>query len=253
MVIRAMITEDIADLGECIVPGHWIKSNSAAGPVNVEAPNSTAIGSWLHNWINKGASLPPNSIPSTFLQIANTVVIQVQETTIKEFQNPGLPWTVYECRSVIAGGSGVLYCLPALFCKSDNITQCIWVTQALLSVMADYVYVGRKSCIHGVDRCFATANTFAIIFQAAFGLKSITMILAIFPISCFLLANRSKRKFDLKMWIWYHFLWHLSGSVNAAFATYLLYTCPDYNNEDSSTLHSLLNHVCSTKAPSIKS
>lgn len=244
MASRAMMTEDITDLGERIVPGHWLKSNSASGPVIVEAPNS------IYNWINKGTSLSPNSIPSTFLQIVNTVAIQVQETTIKEFQNPGLPWTVNECRSVIAGGSGILYCLPAFFCKGNNITQCIWVTQALLSIMADYVYVGEKSCIHGVDRCFAIANVFALIFQAAFGLKSITLILTVFPISCFLLANRSKRKFNLQGWIWYHFLWHLSGSICAAISTYWLYTCPDYN-EDPSTLHSLLNHVCSTKAPSV--
>jgi len=184
----------------------------------------------------------PNIPPSGLEQIAKTVVAQARGLT-EEFQNSGLPWTCNECRSVVAGGSGVLYCLPALFCKSNRVEQCIWLAQALLSIMADYVYVGRNSWIHGIDRIFATVNTFAVIFRAAFGLKIITMTIGIIPISSFILANRSKHQLDLQGWIFYHFLWHLTGSVIVAFTVHLLYTCPDYN-EDKSTSYSLLN-LCS--------
>ena len=188
-------------------------------------------------------ALSPNISSSRLQNIVKTVVAQARGMT-EEFNNSGLPWTGHECRSVIAGGSGVLYCLPAFFCKNNHIEQCVWFTQALISVTADYVYVGRNSWIHGIDRFFATANTLAVIFRAIFGLKIITVTLAIIPISCFILANRSKHQLDLQGWIFYHFLWHLTGSVIVAFTVYLLRTCPDYN-EDHSTSYSLLNHVCS--------
>ena len=191
---------------------------------------------------NEGAVSSKISSSSSFCQIAKVVKTQIGGMT-EEFRSSGLPWSGHECRSVIAGGSGVLYCLPALFCSSNPLEQCIWLTQALISVMADYVYVGGDSWIHGIDRFFATANTFVVIFRAALGLKIITTTIAVIPISTFILANRSKQLMDLQGWIYFHFLWHLTSSIAVAFTVHLLHTCPDFNEEYSNS-YSLLHSLC---------
>jgi hypothetical protein len=191
---------------------------------------------------NEGAVSSKISSSSSFCQIAKVVKTQIGGMT-EEFRSSGLPWSGHECRSVIAGGSGVLYCLPALFCSSNPLEQCIWLTQALISVMADYVYVGGDSWIHGIDRFFATANTFVVIFRAALGLKIITTTIAVIPISTFILANRSKQLMDLQGWIYFHFLWHITSSIAVAFTVHLLHTCPDFNEEDSNS-YSLLYSLC---------
>jgi hypothetical protein len=179
-------------------------------------------------------------------QVSKTMVAQVRGMT-EEFKKSGLPWEGHECRSMMAGLSGVLYCLPALFCKSHSIEQYVWLTQALLSVMADYVYVDKDSWVHGIDRFVATTNAFAVLIWAASGLKVNIMIIGIIPISTFILANRSKQQRSLQSWIYYHFLWHLTGSIGVAFVFHLLHNCRDYDG-DFSTDNYLLNRFC-LKAP----
>jgi hypothetical protein len=202
----------------------------------------TAEFSNEQNSNNEGAVSSKISSSSSFCQFSKVAKTQVRGMT-EEFRSSGLPWSGHECRSLIAGGSGVLYCLPALFCNSNPLEQSIWLTQALISVMADYVYVGGDSWIHGIDRFFATANTFVVIFRAALGLKIITTTIAVIPISTFILANRSKQLMDLQGWIYFHFLWHLTSSIAVAFTVHLLHTCPDFNEEDSNS-YSLLYSLC---------
>lgn len=183
-----------------------------------------------------------NREPSFLNQVSKAITEQARGMT-NDFKSNGLPWKGPECRSILAGGSGVLYCLPAFFCKSNRTEQCVWLMQALLSVMADYVYVDKDSCIHGIDRFFATANAVAIISRAAYGLNTMIATLAIIPLSTFVLANRSKQQLNVQRWIYYHFLWHLTGSICIAFVIDLLYTCPDYD-EDVSTENLLLDRFC---------
>ena len=145
-----------------------------------------------------------------------------------EFNQNGLPWSGEQCRSIMAGGSGVLYCIPALFCKDNRIEQSLWITQAILSILADYVYIDQDSWFHGIDRIFATSNTVAVILRATFQLQAIILITGIVPIGSFILANRSKQQLNLQDWKYYHFLWHLTSSLKVAFVVYLLYNCSDY-------------------------
>lgn len=191
---------------------------------------------------NEGAVSSKISSLSSFCEITKVAKTQARGMT-EEFRSSGLPWSGHECRSLIAGGSGVLYCLPALFCNSNPLEQSIWLTQALISVMADYVYVGGVSWIHGIDRFFATANTLLVIFRAALGLKIITTTIAVIPIYTFILANQSKQIMDLQGWIYLHFLWHLTSSIAVAFTVHLLHTCPDFNEEYSNS-YSLLHNLC---------
>ena len=157
-------------------------------------------------------NLGQNISPSFLQQVLKTTKAQLLGTT-KDFRTNGLPWKGDECRSIIAGGSGILYCLPALLCNGNGIEQVRWLTQAFLSIMADYVYIDQDSSIHGIDRIFATTNTIVIILQAASQLEMIMVFTAIIPISTFILANKSKQQLNLQSWKYYHFLWHLTGSL----------------------------------------
>ena len=175
-------------------------------------------------------------------QVSKTMAAQVRGMT-EEFKKSGLPWPGHECRSMVAGLSGILYCLPAFFCKSHSIVQYVWLIQALLSVLADYVYVDKDSWVHGIDRFVATANALAMLIWAASGLKFDIMMIGIVPISTFTLANRSKQQRNLQSWIYYHFLWHLTGSIGVAFVFHLLDNCPYYDG-DSSNNNFLLDRFC---------
>jgi hypothetical protein len=100
------------------------------------------------------------------LDVANTLSLQLKGIT-KDFRNNGLAWKGSQCRSLIAGGSGILYALPALVCSNNHPLECvIWIVQAVLSVLADYFHVHHDSLWHGVDRIFATFNLIATILRA---------------------------------------------------------------------------------------
>ena len=40
------------------------------------------------------------------------------ETLVVDFTSAGIPWEGLQCRSIMAGGSGIMYALPALVCPS---------------------------------------------------------------------------------------------------------------------------------------
>ncbi len=185
----------------------------------------------------------PNPATSFLQNIYQTMAEQALGLT-KEFKQNGLPWSGEQCRSIMAGGSGVLFCIPALFCKDNRIEQSLWITQAILSILADYVYIDQDSWFHGIDRIFATSNVVAVIFRAAFQLQAIILITGIIPIGSFILANRSKQRLNVQEWKYYHFLWHLTSSLTAAFVVYLLYNCSDYTQSFPSD-NFVMNLYCS--------
>lgn len=53
MAVFGMMTEEMdkGDAGECELLGRWNNPGSASGSFVCTAPNVTAIGSWLQNWI----------------------------------------------------------------------------------------------------------------------------------------------------------------------------------------------------------
>jgi hypothetical protein len=161
-----------------------------------------------------------------------TIRHQLQGMT-DDFCQSGLPWSGPQCRSPFAGGTGVLYSLPALCCQNNPLEQCTWILQAFLSVMADYVCIHDDSLFHGMDRFFATFNTVAMLWRAAWYLHPLMLLLAILPLSCFVQANRAKAAGDLSQWQWYHGWWHITGSVAVAVAVHGIYYCGGEESDSS--------------------
>lgn len=210
------------------------RNSKFSAPVTTTRCESTPLGE-ISSCADE-SSERQNTRCSTLCLIQNlskTMAAQVLGLTT-EFKKNGLPWSGDQCRSILAGGSGVLFCIPAIFCNGNRIEQSIWITQAILSVLADYVYIDQDSWFHGIDRIFATSNVVAMIARAVIQLQAIILITGVFPIGAFILANRSKQQLNLEAWKFYHFLWHLTSSLKTAFVVYLLYNCPDYTQSLSS-------------------
>jgi hypothetical protein len=126
----------------------------------------------------------------------------------------------------MAGGSGILFCLPAIVCQTNYLEQFAWILQATLSVMADYVFVDQESIFHGMDRYYATFNVVATICRALLTVDlSVVVVATVVPLSCFAMANRAKQRLDLQAWHHWHGAWHLTGAVVVSFIVYLLYSC----------------------------
>jgi hypothetical protein len=165
--------------------------------------------------------------------LSETATLQVNGVT-EGFRKSGLPWSGPECRSWIAGGSGILYCLPACFCTNNHLEQGAWILQAVFSVMADYVCVDRDSIFHGLDRCYATYNVLAMVCRALVRLHLHGVIVAtITPLSCFVMANRAKQRLDLRAWHYWHGAWHVTGAAVVSFIVHLLYSCPSASSTTS--------------------
>lgn len=47
-----------------------------------------------------------------------------------EITNPGIPWTGMQCRSLRAGGTGILYALPAFVSPSPD--KYLWIIQGII-------------------------------------------------------------------------------------------------------------------------
>ena len=150
----------------------------------------------------------------------------------KDFSWNGLPWEGEQCRSIKAGMSGCLFGLTALFCPSNRVEQTWWIIQAITSVLADYVYIDRRSIWHGIDRIWAQSSLLYLVIR---GPKYINLVAGILlpslAISCFILSNRAKMKKDLEQWHWCHFLWHIVAPAMTCLAMYLSYTCPPNESE----------------------
>jgi len=170
--------------------------------------------------------------------LATTVARQTRGLT-KDFRSNGLPWKGPKCRSIVSGGSGVLYGLPALACCSASggsnhrFEQYVWIAQGMLSVTADYVFIDRDSCFHGIDRVTATSLFVGTVIRVAARLRMISLAFAVVPLLSFVLAERAKQRLDLRRWICSHFLWHVTSSVTLFVVVYLLHHCPVENDVEA--------------------
>ena len=143
------------------------------------------------------------------------------------FCKNGLPWKGPACRSKMAGLSGVLYAIPVIVATGHHYDQIMWTLQAFLSVMADYYYIDRDSFWHGLDRYFAIFNLLTIIGRAYLSLSWQVTALSIFPVACYVGANRAKNQRSLSAWHVWHCLWHVTGGPLAGLVVYMLHHCPD--------------------------
>ena len=88
------------------------------------------------------------------------------------------------------GTLGVLFALPAA-CTPDPAEQALWVFQALVSVLADYVYIGGPSPAHGVDRVLASFNFLRLAFLLSQQAPEL-FALGLVPAALFVYAQRAK-------------------------------------------------------------
>ena len=130
----------------------------------------------------------------------------------KEFTSSGLPWRGEKCRSLLAGGSGILYALAALGCPTLW-EQAMWVSQALISVWADYFHVHHDHVAHGIDRYYASFMTMRMTFICFTRLQPYMALLAVIPIGCCSRSAKAKADRDVDRWIFWHFWWHAAGSL----------------------------------------
>jgi hypothetical protein len=156
------------------------------------------------------------------------------EGVTADFCKNGLPWEGHQCRSKMAGLSGILYALPALVSPGHPYDQIMWTTQALVSVLADYCYICQDSFWHGVDRYFAIFNAITVVLRVYVVLSWKIALLAILPMACFVGANRAKNQKNLDAWHVWHCLWHVSGGPLVGLVVYMLHNCehPDVCLED---------------------
>jgi hypothetical protein len=149
----------------------------------------------------------------------------------QEFCNNGLPWEGNDCRSLLAGGSGCLYALPALFANVSFFEQMIWIVQACLSVWADYFHVHHSSIAHGLDRIMATCLFVTTVVRAATKLNVWrVLLLGLLPTAFFVAASFAKKNRNLAAWHWSHFGWHLSGGLVSMLVVGLIYDCPQVDS-----------------------
>ena len=142
----------------------------------------------------------------------------------RDARNSGLPWSGMQCRSLIAGGTGVLYALPALACPSAG-EKCLWAMQATCSVAADYFNIHHPSYWHGLDRVVATLMTLRAIVLVSLSLRPWVIVFAMVPLSWFFAGSRAKKADDLEAWKRCHCGWHISGSLIVLITTSLTNYC----------------------------
>eukprot|EP00525_Craspedostauros_australis_P008247 CAMPEP_0198122896 /NCGR_PEP_ID=MMETSP1442-20131203/36110_1 /TAXON_ID= /ORGANISM="Craspedostauros australis, Strain CCMP3328" /LENGTH=227 /DNA_ID=CAMNT_0043782001 /DNA_START=184 /DNA_END=864 /DNA_ORIENTATION=+ len=143
----------------------------------------------------------------------------------KIFFHNGLPWEGAQCRAVRSGLSGILYALP-MFTSPNPIETAAWVTQAFLSIMADYVCADRPHIVHGLDRISAVTMLIVTVVRSYTRLQWWTVLLAILPLSFFAAGDAAKSKRDLKAWQNAHCGWHITGGILVMFFVKAIYLCP---------------------------
>ena len=109
------------------------------------------------------------------------------------FQRSGLPWDGDRCRSASAGGSGIMYALPSLLLSIGPAERAVWIVQAILSVLADYVHIHHDSAWHGIDRWFASFNALRVVYLGFRVVRpALAILLSVPPILSFVAASRAK-------------------------------------------------------------
>lgn len=113
-----------------------------------------------------------------------------------------------------SGLTGTFFVIPAF---SDNrmakLGKFFWFLQAVLSILADYVYIGVAHPIHGIDRYSATINCFRVL---AVGFKARLhghVYMAVVPLGIHLLARIAKQELAWHLWIFLHGWWHVSAPI----------------------------------------
>jgi hypothetical protein len=153
-----------------------------------------------------------------------TVTNHLRNMTLN-FGKTCMPWGVK--RSVCAGCSGVLFALPGVvaFREHDPLSTYIlaaFITQALLSVMSDYVCTGRDSVWHGLDRWMSSVMTVSMVWYAQSALSPKHCAIAVPPLFCLYQSKNAIARGDWSAYVVWHTLWHLSAVFGCCGVIYLV-------------------------------
>ena len=66
-----------------------------------------------------------------------------------KFCSTNLPWKDGSCKHILSGLSGIFYLLPICLPNGSLWDNIAWIMQAILSIMADYIYIQQPHFIHG--------------------------------------------------------------------------------------------------------
>jgi len=116
-------------------------------------------------------------------------------------------------QSSLLGLSCFSYLIPIPWLSAD-IFKAAMVLQSILSFLGDYVYAGRTSYTHCMDRILASFLTTFFIGRAFNHLTFITsVVLSILPLICLYLGKKAVINKDMESYAIWHSLWHLVGAL----------------------------------------
>jgi hypothetical protein len=147
---------------------------------------------------------------SNALELFEHFIFATMEQLMGMFTASGFSSSTYPREGTVhwfSGLSGILYLLPALTRgRMSFFGRMAWVVQALLSMGADYFFMGLGHPVHGFDRFFAVANAIRVL---AFDFSVPHKVLGcLVPFGSHLLARVSKKEGDWKSWMFYHGEWY---------------------------------------------
>ena len=151
-----------------------------------------------------------------------------------DFGKTNLPWKGR--RSAFLGASCFLYILPSItvaYFHPQHKTSWArqrwhwaWVLQCVFSFFSDYVTSGVDSICHGIDRWYAPTMTLFVTSLAYLCIHPTLLVLLAPPWMCIMMSKRARLSKNWDGYVFYHSLWHLVGSVLAAYVTYLACSLP---------------------------
>ena len=111
-----------------------------------------------------------------------------------EFCSTGMPsaWGAADRRAAVSGLSGALYALPAT-ATPFLYEKALWLAQACLSILADYVFIAEDHPVQGVDRTFASfmmVRNLSVLGPAVPRLAPLVLV----PVLCFVAAAHAKTR-----------------------------------------------------------
>jgi len=100
--------------------------------------------------------------------------------------------------------------LPALVPSTmSRAAKLSWVLQAVLSVLADYVYVGVSHPIQGLDRVFASANIVRCLVVGLNCCQYSNVLYGAVAVGAHIVARHAKLHENWHLWIFCHGWWHI--------------------------------------------
>eukprot|EP00520_Triparma_pacifica_P011072 CAMPEP_0118653916 /NCGR_PEP_ID=MMETSP0785-20121206/12087_1 /TAXON_ID=91992 /ORGANISM="Bolidomonas pacifica, Strain CCMP 1866" /LENGTH=205 /DNA_ID=CAMNT_0006546493 /DNA_START=128 /DNA_END=742 /DNA_ORIENTATION=- len=131
--------------------------------------------------------------------------------TSAHFNEAHLP---LEAKHWFSGLSGFMFILP-IFSRNrmTRYGKGMWLMQALLSVLADYTYLGLSHPVHGVDRHAATINCIRLFMLGINAGLWYYIRAASVPLGIHLAARIAKKEENWPLWIFLHGWWHISGPI----------------------------------------